>query len=122
MMAALVPGVEDNRAVIFLIGVALAIFVIPFPWNIPILVLFAAIEIAETLGTWAWSRRGDPKVGVETLIGGIGRVVSDCRPEGTVRIKGEIWRARCDEGASMGTRVRVTSREELLLIVEALPD
>ena len=107
---------------IFLIGVALAVFVIPFPWNIPVLVLFGAIEIAETLGTWVWSRRGDPKVGVETLIGGIGRVVTDCRPKGTVRIKGEIWRARCDAGASMGTRVRVVGREELVLVVEELPD
>jgi membrane-bound serine protease (ClpP class) len=61
-------------------------------------------------------------VGVETLIGATGRVVADCRPDGTVRVKGEIWRARCDEGAGMGTRVRVTGREELLLIVEPLPD
>ena len=107
---------------IFLVGVALAIFVVPFPWNIPILVLFALIEIAETLGSWAWSRRGEPKVGIETLRGQIGRVVTDCRPNGTVRIKGEIWRARCEAGASMGTRVRVVGREELVLLVEALPD
>jgi membrane-bound ClpP family serine protease len=108
--------------VILLIGVALAIFVIPFPWNIPVLVLFAAIEVGETLGTAIWSRRADPKVGVETLIGGIGRVVTDCRPKGTVRIKGEIWRARCEAGASMGTRVRVVGREDLILTVEALPE
>ena len=107
---------------IFLIGVALAIFVIPFPWNIPVLVIFGAIEVAETLGTAIWSRRADPKVGVETLIGALGRVVTDCRPDGTVRIKGEIWRARCEVGASMGTRVRVVGREELILVVEALPD
>ena len=107
---------------ILLIGVALAIFVIPFPWNIPVLVLFAAIEVGETLGTAIWSRRADPKVGVETLIGGIGRVVTDCRPKGTVRIKGEIWRARCEDGASMGTRVRVVGREDLILTVEALPE
>jgi membrane protein implicated in regulation of membrane protease activity len=114
--------VGDNWSVIFLIGVGLAIFVVPFPWNIGVLVLFGAIEVAETLGTSIWSRRADPKVGVETLIGGTGRVVTDCRPKGTVRIKGEIWRALCEEGASMGTRVRVVGREELVLIVEALPD
>jgi membrane-bound serine protease (ClpP class) len=108
--------------VIFLIGVALAVFVIPFPWNIPVLVLFAALEVLETLGTWAWSRRGEPKVGAETLVGQVGRVVTDCRPRGTVRVKGEIWRARCDTGAGMGTRVRVTGREELVLHVEPLPD
>jgi membrane protein implicated in regulation of membrane protease activity len=108
--------------VIFLVGVALAIFVVPFPWNIPILVLFGLIEIAETLGSWAWSRRGEAKVGIETLMGAIGRVVTDCRPNGTVRIKGEIWRARCDAGASMGTRVRVVGRDQLVLLVEALPD
>lgn len=107
---------------IFLVGVALAIFVIPFPWNIPVLLLFAAIEVAETLGTWVWSRRGDPKVGVETLIGATGRVVTDCRPNGTVRVKGEIWRARCDAGADMGARVRVTGRAQLVVLVEPLPD
>ncbi|HEX7171353.1 MAG TPA: NfeD family protein [Candidatus Limnocylindria bacterium] len=107
---------------ILLIGVALAVFVIPFPWNIPVLVLFAALEVLETLGTWAWSRRGAAKVGPETVLGQIGRVVTDCRPLGTVRVKGEIWRARCDTGAGMGTRVRVTGRDELVLQVEPLPD
>lgn len=107
---------------IFLIGVALAVFVVPFPWNIPVLVLFAALEVLETLGTWVWSRRGKPKVGAETLIGATGRVVTDCRPQGTVRVKGEIWRARCVTGAGMGARVRVTDREELVLLVEPLSD
>jgi membrane protein implicated in regulation of membrane protease activity len=39
-----------------------------------------------------------------------------------VRVKGEIWRATCEPGAGMGTRVRVTGRDELVLQVEPLPD
>jgi membrane protein implicated in regulation of membrane protease activity len=38
-----------------------------------------------------------------------------------VRLQGEIWRARCDEGAERGEHVRVTAIEELTLVVERAP-
>ena len=52
------------------------------------------------------------------MVGREATVISPCRPEGQVQIDGEIWQARCAAGAAPGDRVRVTGREQLVLIVE----
>jgi len=104
--------------VIFLTGIALAIFVVPEAWRVPMVIGFAILEIAETTITWHISRRGAPKVGAETLIGAIGRAVTECRPAGTVRVRGEEWQARSDAAVDAGQRVRVLGRERLTLLVE----
>jgi membrane-bound ClpP family serine protease len=106
--------------VILLIGIGLAIFVVPDGWGIPVVGLAAVLEVFETFGTWRWSRRGRAKTGPETLIGGSGRAITDCRPEGLVRVRGEDWRARCEEGVSAGHAIRVVGRDQLTLLVEPL--
>jgi len=57
-------------------------------------------------------------MGAETLIGREVEVRQACRPLGQVRVKGEIWRARCDEGAGAGAFVRVVGIDGLTLVVE----
>jgi membrane-bound ClpP family serine protease len=104
--------------VIFLIGFLIAIFVVPDEWTVPVIVVAAVLEISETAITWWWSRRAAPKVGPETLIGSTGRVVESCRPQGTVRVNGVIWRALCEAGAEPDDVVRVVNREKLTLVVE----
>lgn len=103
---------------ILLTGIALAIFVVPEGWRIPVIVGFAVLEVAETAITWHISRRGAPKVGAETLLGATGRAVTDCRPTGTVRVRGERWQARCEAGVQAGQPIRVTGRDRLTLVVE----
>ena len=110
----------DNGRVILLIGIGLALFVVPWPWNVPVIIGAALLEFGETVFTWRWSRRQKAKVGPETLVGASGRVVTPCQPDGTVRIKGEIWQARCLAGADIGDRIRVIGREQLVLEVEPL--
>jgi membrane-bound serine protease (ClpP class) len=106
--------------VILLTGIALAFFVVPDGWRVPVLIGFAILELTETVVTWRLSRRGSPKVGPETLIGATGRAVTDCRPSGTVRVHGEIWQARCDPGVAAGERLRVHGRDRLMLLVEPI--
>jgi len=103
---------------IFLTGIVLAIFVVPEPWRVPVVICFAILEVVETTVTWRLSRRWAPKVGSETLIGAVGSAVTDCRPTGTVRVRGEDWQARCVTGAGAGQRVRVHGRDRLTLLVE----
>ena len=103
---------------IFIVGVVLAIFVFPDGWEIPVIVGFGVLEVVETTLTWRLSQMWAPRVGPETLIGASGRAVSDCRPDGTVRVNGEEWRARSETGASAGERIRVVGRERLTLVVE----
>ena len=103
---------------ILLIGVALALFVVPDGWTLATIVIAAVLEVAETFVTWRLSTRWRPRAGVETLIGEVGRVTHACRPDGRVRVRGESWRARCDAGAGVGDRVRVSRRDGLTLVVE----
>lgn len=115
-----IGGVTHNGVVILVLGIALAVFVVPDGWQLPVIIGAAAIEVAETAFAVRLSRRGRPKAGVETLIGAVGSVAADCRPNGTVRVRGETWRARCGVGADAGQRVRVQGRDSLTLIVEPI--
>ena len=103
---------------ITVVGVVLAIFVFPDGWEIPVIIGFAVVDIAETLFTWRLSRSWGVRWGPETLIGARGRAVTDCRPKGTVRVEGDVWQARSDVGVSAGEPVRVLSRDGLVLTVE----
>ena len=105
---------------ILLIGIALAIFVVPDGWGIPVVILAAILEFFETIGTWRWSQRGKARVGPETLIGASGRAITDCRPEGMVRVLAEDWRARCEAGVAAGHPIRVVGRDQLMLVVEPI--
>jgi membrane-bound serine protease (ClpP class) len=108
----------ECRDVIFLVGLLIAIFVVPDAWTIPTIVAAAALEVTETLISLRLTSRRRPSVGVETLVGAEARVVGACRPLGEVRVRGETWRARCDAGAAVGDRVRVVGRDGLVLRVE----
>lgn len=62
-----------------------------------------------------------PVTGEESLIGMVGEAETDIAPEGTVRTKGMLWRARTMEtGIAAGSRVEVKATEGLVLLVEPL--
>ena len=104
---------------LFLLGVVLAVFVLPSPWGLVAIVVGGVIDIAETgLFLW-WSRRRRASVGVESLVGKTGVASTALRPEGQVRIAGELWKARCEGGCDPGTSVVVREIEGLTLVVEA---
>jgi membrane-bound serine protease (ClpP class) len=68
---------------------------------------------------WVWvSKRRRVQVGAEALVGAVAEVVSECRPEGSVRVQGELWRARCEHGADAGERVRIRALDGLTLVVD----
>jgi membrane-bound serine protease (ClpP class) len=98
-------------------AVLLAIFVLPPAWRLPVVLLGGAVEVAESI-FWIWlSKRRRPSVGVETLVGTRATVMTPCRPLGQVRVQGELWRARCDEGADPGDDVTVATVDGLTLVV-----
>jgi membrane protein implicated in regulation of membrane protease activity len=105
-----------------LIALALILlFVLPDPWNTVGFVVCAVLWFGEL---YLWNRtvrKRRKAVGVQTLVGKIGEVRVACRPVGQVFINGELWRARCDEGADEGTQVRVARVDGLTLVVTAVP-
>ena len=103
---------------LFLIGVFLAIFVLPSPWGLVAIAVGAALDIAETgLFIW-WSKRRKATVGVDSLVGKTAMAVGRLMPEGQVKVGGEIWRARCAGGCEAGTAVVVRGVDGLTLVVD----
>ena len=88
------------------------------PWGVPLVAAAAAVEVAESL-FWIWlSKRKRATVGAEALVGRTAKDVRPCRPLGYVRLDGELWQARCAEGAEKGADVRVAALDGLTLVVE----
>jgi membrane-bound serine protease (ClpP class) len=91
---------------------------VPLPWAALIIAMGAVLEVAETMFWMRLSRRGKPVVGVDAMVGKSAKVIRPCHPLGQVRIGGEIWGARCPEGADVGDTVQVRAIEGLELQVE----
>ena len=103
---------------LFLIGVLLAVFVLPSPWGLVAIGVGAALDIAETGVFLWWSKRRKASVGVDTLVGKPGVAVGELWPEGQVKINGEIWKARCSGGCDAGTAIVVRRVDGLTLEVD----
>ena len=103
---------------LFLIALALAIFVLPSPWGVVAVVCALAIDLVEVgVGLW-YSKRRRSSVGSETLLGLTAVAMGELRPDGQVRVEGEIWRARCEHGCDAGATVVVRAVDGLTLEVE----
>jgi membrane protein implicated in regulation of membrane protease activity len=102
---------------LLVVALLLAIFVLDEPWSWVVVAVGGTLEVAESWLYIRWSQRRRPAVGVEALVGRRAIVSADCRPEGQVRVAGELWQARCEEGASAGQEVVVRAVEGLTLVV-----
>ena len=100
------------------VALLLAFFVLDAPWDLLVVVGAIVLEVGEIVFWFWYSKRRRVQVGAETLIGRPGVVITACRPRGQVRVGGEIWAARCEVGANVGTSVRVVGRDDLTLVVE----
>jgi membrane-bound ClpP family serine protease len=81
-------------------------------------VLFGGTLFLIAQRVWAVHRLA-PQIGQEALIGAIGEVVAPLSPEGTVRIRGEVWSARTGgEPIAANTPVRISRVDGVVLVVE----
>lgn len=104
-----------------IVAIALAIFVLPSPWGIVAIVLGIAIEVGEQVFWFRHQRRQKVRTGVEAHVGEKAEVVRVCAPEGRVRFRGDLWKARSREPLAIGEIVRVADTEGLTLLVEREP-
>jgi len=83
--------------------------------------LVVVLLVVLGLLLWLWAKRLDRRTkrttGAEAMIGETADVVQACRPNGMVQLRGELWEARCEEGADVGETVRVASLDGLTLVV-----
>ena len=80
------------------------------------LLVFEVIEIS----IWLRWRKRRSITGSGTMVGETGLAVTDCRPSGQVKLRGQHWSATCPQGVSAGERVVVTAIWGLKL--EVTPD
>jgi membrane-bound serine protease (ClpP class) len=103
--------------VALIVAIVLAFIFLPWPWNLLAIFGGLAVETVELVWGLSLARRWKPKTGAEAMIGEEAEVVVACRPLGDVRVRGELWQARCDEGADVGETVRIESIQGLTLVV-----
>jgi membrane protein implicated in regulation of membrane protease activity len=102
---------------VFLVLALVLLVVLSSPWNFIGFVAGLVLFVPE-VGFWNRKVRNRPvESGAETLIGTQAVVVSPLHPTGQVRIGGEIWEARCEDGADPGQTVTVVGRDRLTLLV-----
>jgi membrane-bound serine protease (ClpP class) len=106
--------------VLLVLAIVAAVVWRPTTWGILAVIGAALLELAE-IGLYVWySKRRRVTTGAEGLAGSVGVAVTACRPEGQVRVDGELWNAVCAQGAEPGDRV-VVERVEPGLILTVTP-
>jgi len=108
--------------VILLLVILLVVFAsIAPPWSIVLVLVGCGLEAIEIVLLRRWAKRLDRRTktttGAEAMIGQTAEVVEACDPDGMVQLRGELWEARCEEGAEAGATVRVESLDGLTLVV-----
>lgn len=102
------------------IGAILAFVFLDSPWRYLVIAALLLIDVAEIFIWLKWRKRKS-MTGVDNIVGARGEVVSDCTPEGQVKVRGQIWSARCAEGARAGDAILVTEVNGIRLTVARAP-
>jgi membrane-bound ClpP family serine protease len=92
---------------------------IPLAGLIAVMVAWGAFAvITYRMGSRALKKK--PVVGLPTMIGSRGKVVSPLAPEGFIRIKGELWEATSAGGnIDTGEEVTVVGQDGLKLVCKS---
>lgn len=82
-------------------------------------VIISTFFFVVIIGLGVKAQRRKPTTGVEGLTGESGDVIETLKPEGVVRVHGELWNAELLSGTiEKGSRIRVIKINGLKLLVE----
>jgi membrane-bound serine protease (ClpP class) len=95
------------------------LFILPSPWNVILFGLAVFFEIGEI---YLWMRfldRYRVRGGAEGMLGERATVIEACDPDGLVRVRGEMWRAKAEAGDPLeeGERGTVLSVDGLTVTI-----
>ncbi len=99
------------------IGIILALLFLDWPLQGIVIGILALFEIVEISIFLRWRRRR-ALTGSEGMVGAEGVALTDCAPDGQVKVKGGIWKAHSRDGVRAGDPIRVTAVDGLSLHVE----
>ena len=94
------------------------LFILPTPWGYVAVAVALSVEALELAFWKRFLRRYRVQTGSEALVGAPAEVVAACDPDGRVRFRGELWKARSEVPLAIGQPVRITGIEGLTLEVE----
>jgi membrane protein implicated in regulation of membrane protease activity len=82
--------------------------------------VIAALLVFEAIEIYIWLRWRKKRsiTGAETVIGEQALVVTECRPSGQVKFRGQVWSATCPRGAGVGEAVVIRRVDGVKLEVE----
>ena len=100
----------------FIVGTTLSLLFLDGALRWLVIGVLALVEVGE-IALWLTLRNRRATMGAEALVGTPGRAISNLDPEGQVRVKGQIWKARSDERVAQGEDVVVLSFDGLRLEV-----
>ncbi len=104
---------------IMLIDTESTLEVIEISWQVILMVVLLTTSFfLFAIGFGIKAQRRKPTTGIEGIIGETGETTTDLRPEGQVKVHGEIWQAESREGViKKGSKIKVQAVENLKLIV-----
>ena len=94
---------------------------VALPWlAIVVGIIGMLVSMLAGMPAMVRSRFSTPTIGRESMVGELGEATADVRPEGVVRVRDSLWRARTNRATPIaaGDAVRVVGIDGLLLEVE----
>ena len=102
-----------------IIAIVLAVFFLPSPWGIVVVLCAIALEVVEI--RWGLKlARARSSTGVEAMVGQRGEAATDLDPTGQVLLRGERWQARSSRAVEAGTAVQIDAVYGLELAVSPI--
>jgi membrane-bound serine protease (ClpP class) len=94
-------------------------YVVPW-WTVILVVVGVALAMVAGMPAMLRARFSTPTIGRESMIGEMGSATADVDPEGTITLRGALWRARTNRATPIvaGAPVRVVAIDGLVLEVE----
>lgn len=121
LILAIVSTMLEEAAIVVIVlwGLPQLAIHIPLAGLIAVMVAWGAFAvITYRMGSRALKKK--PVVGLPTMIGSRGKVVSPLAPEGFIRIKGELWEATSAGGnIDTGEEVTVVGQDGLKLVCKS---
>ena len=98
------------------IAAILALIFLESPWKWIIAGVLLVVDIFEILVWLRWRERRSI-TGSESLVDQYGEAIGTLDPEGQVKVRGQIWKARAGELVERGEWVKVDAVDGLTLVV-----
>lgn len=124
LLIAIISTIAEEIGLVILGFWILPLINVNIPW--PVILSAMAAWLGWSVFTYRKGSKAlahQPVPGMAGMVGSVGIAVQPLKPEGLVKIKGELWNCRAEAGdIETGAAVKVIKQEGLKLVVQVAPD